>query len=74
MKNTGTSQATMNSRCMDRFDMKRFSTNSAAATDKVDFMLDRGAIVIDVKATKVRITHSGRTASIDAWGRVSWDV
>ncbi len=55
-------------------DLSRFKPETATAGPKVAFMIQRGATVIHVTERMVKIAHAGRTARIDAVGRVNWDL
>lgn len=55
-------------------DLARFEAMTPDAPRNVRFLLSRGATLLQVQRSKVRIAHAGRTASIDAQGRVQWDV
>ncbi|MBK6616179.1 hypothetical protein [Ottowia sp.] len=55
-------------------DLRAFSDGSPAATRKVQFLLNRGAMVITAGRALIRIAHAGHTASIDANGRVRWNA
>ena len=58
----------------DDRDLRVFRAASPAAAKKVQFLLNRGAVVIDAGKALVRIAHVGHTASIDAFGRIRWNM
>lgn len=53
-------------------DIARFEPTAPAARRRIDFMLQRGAVLLSAQRRAVRIAHSGLTARIDAAGRVRW--
>lgn len=58
--------------CAHAVDVSRFRPKDAAAGRKLKFLLDRGGLVMSAGVNSVSVMHAGRTARIDARGRVSW--
>jgi len=74
MRRRGAASAATKTTPKQSTDLSRFKPLAPAAAPKVAFMLQRGATVLHVTEQVVKIAHSGRTAEIDAVGRVAWDT
>jgi hypothetical protein len=55
-----------------RPDIKRFQPNTPTARTQIDFLVERGAEIVAVRATQVTLKRGSQTAIVDAWGRVTW--
>ncbi len=53
-------------------DVSCFQPTSARAQRKLEFFLERGALVMSAAATVVRVMQAGRVALIDKRGKVTW--
>ncbi len=57
-----------------KLSLKRFKPATASVKATVEDLLSRGAVLIDVKETAVRVLRQQSVASIDCFGRVVWSV
>lgn len=53
-------------------DLAAFQPIVKLARRKVDELIERGAVVIDVRSAQVTLRRGEQTARVDAWGRVDW--